>query len=134
MGGKKDERGEGVDGEAWHWHVSHLGVISRHDHLAAVEGDARGHVGGSEKELRPVVGEKGRVPSALVLGERIDGRLKLFRRLEKPRLGEHLPSLHVVTLQTAEEAADVVAGVARLHGLVKHLDASHSRLLRLAEA
>ena len=58
----------------------------------------------------------------------------LLDRLERVGLAEHLAALHVVALQPAQQAADVVAGVARLQQLVEHLDAGDRRLLRLAQA
>src|SRR3954468_11358409 len=51
-------------------------VVARHDHLLALrELDRAGHVRRAEVELRTVVVEERRVPSALVLREDVDLRL-----------------------------------------------------------
>src|SRR5215203_6326137 len=51
----------------------HLGVVTRHHHLAALgEGHDAGHVRGPEVELRTVVVEERRVTAALLLGEHVD--------------------------------------------------------------
>src|SRR5262244_3748577 len=55
----------------------HGGVVAGHDHLGARRQRAlAGHVGGAEIELRTVVVEEWRVPTALLLGEDVSLRLE----------------------------------------------------------
>src|SRR6476619_1665692 len=69
-------------------------VVARHDHLLALrELDRAGHVRRAEVELRAVVVEERRVPSALVLREDVDLRLELRVRRDRARLRQHLPAL-----------------------------------------
>src|SRR4051794_14099368 len=113
----------------------HLDVVARHDHLRALGqvGDA-GHVGRAEVELGPIAGEERRVAAALLLLEDVDLGLELGVRGDRARLAEHLAALDVLTLGAAQQAADVVAGLALIEDLAEHLDAGHDRRGRVGDA
>merc|ERR1719421_2274826 len=84
------------------------------------------HVGGPEEELRAIVGEEGRVPSPLLLGEDVNLALELRRGLDAPRLADHLPAKHLVTLHTPQQEAHGLAGAPLLEGLLLHAPCHHS--------
>src|SRR3954447_10485302 len=109
----------------------HLDVVTRHDHLRALGqvGDA-GHVRRAEVELRPVAVEERRVTATLLLLQAVDLSGELRVRRDRARLAENLPALDLLTLGTAEEATDVVAGLALVEDLAEHLDAGDDRLGR----
>src|ERR687890_2497866 len=87
----------------------HVGVVTGHDHLGALgEGHDAGHVGRAEVELRPVVAVERRVPAAPVLGQDVDLRLELGVRGDRARLADDLAALDVLTLDAAEQQADVL--------------------------
>ena len=110
-------------------------VVARHHHLGALRQlDDAGHVGGAEVELRPVVGEERGVTAALLLGEDVGLGLELGVRLDRTRLAEHLAALYVLALRAAQQAADVVAGLALVEQLAEHLDAGHGGLGGRAQA
>src|SRR3954451_7325231 len=91
----------------------HFGVVARHDHLRALgEGHDAGHVGGAEVELRAVVVEERRVPTALVLGQDVDLRLEPGVRGDRAGLDHDLAALDILTLGAAKEQSDVLAGLA----------------------
>src|SRR5690606_16887182 len=70
----------------------------------------------------------------LVLAQHVDRRLELLVRLDAARRGENLATLDVLTLQTAEEAADVVARETLVEELLEHLHAGDDGLLGVLEA
>src|SRR6185503_3607498 len=92
-----------------------------------------GHVGGAEVELRPVVGEERGVTTALFLGQDVSLSLELGVRLDRTRLAQHLATLDFLALGTAEQRADVVAGLALIEQLAEHFDAGDDGLLRGAQ-
>jgi hypothetical protein len=106
-----------------------------HDHLGPAEqlGGA-GHVGRTEVELRAVAGEERRVTAALFLGQDVDFRLELRVRRDALGLGEHLAALELFLLDTAEEHADVLAGLAFVERLVEGLDAGNDGAARRLES
>src|SRR3712207_6272292 len=110
----------------------HLDVVARHDHLDAL-GQVRhaGHVRGPEVELRAVAGEERRVAAALLLLEGVHLGLELGVRRDRARLAEHLAALDLLALGAAQQAADVVAGLAAVEDLAEHLDAGDDGLGRL---
>src|SRR3954468_12531785 len=118
----------GVHGDGLDQFDLHLDVVAGHDHLGALRqlGDT-GHVRGPEVELRAVAVEERRVTAALLLLEDVDLRLELGVRRDRARLAEHLPALDLLTLDSAEEAADVVAGLTLVEDLAEHLDAGDHR-------
>src|SRR5215210_1039420 len=101
----------------------HVRVVARHDHLLALrELDRAGHVRRAEIELRAVVVEERRVPSALVLREHVDLGVEVRVRRDRARLGEHLPALDLFALGAAQERAGVVAGLGVVERLLEHLE------------
>src|SRR4051794_7433173 len=102
----------------------HLDVVAGHDHLGALGqlGHA-GDVGRAEVELGPVAGEERRVTATLLLLEDVDLGLELGVRRDRAGLAQHLAALDVLALGPAEQAADVVAGLALVEDLAEHLDA-----------
>src|SRR5215212_4195912 len=118
----------GVHGDGLDQLDLHLDVVARHDHLRALRqlGDS-GHVRGPEVELRAVAVEERRVAAALLLLEDVHLRLELRVGRDRARLAEDLPALDLLALDAAEEAADVVAGLALVEDLAEHLDARDHR-------
>src|ERR671938_1172646 len=110
----------------------HLDVVARHDHLRPL-GEVRhpGHVGRAEVELRPVAVEERGVAAALLLLQAVDLGLELRVRRDRARLAEHLSALDVLALEPAQQAADVVPGLALVEDLAEHLDAGDDGLRRL---
>ena len=64
-----------------------------------------GHVRRAEVELRPVAVEERRVTAALFLLQHVHLGLELRVRGDRARLRQHLPALHVVALDAAQQAA-----------------------------
>src|SRR5699024_9616749 len=90
---------------------AHLGVVTGHDHLGALgQRDDAGNVRGAEVELRTVVRVERVVTAALVLGEDVDVRLEVGVRGDRTRSSNNLTTLDVVTLETTQEQATVLAG------------------------
>src|ERR671939_2195554 len=114
----------GVHGDGLDELDLHLDVVARHDHLRALGqvGDA-GHIRRAEVELRPVPVEERGVATALLLLEDVHLGLEVRVRRDRARLAEHLPALDLLPLDAAQEAADVVAGLALVEDLAEHLDA-----------
>src|SRR3954468_10961440 len=101
----------------------HVRVVARHDHLLALrELDRAGHIRRAEVELRAVVVEERRVPSALVLRQHVDLCLELRVRRDRARLCEHLATLDLLALRSAQESARVVAGLGVVERLLEHLE------------
>src|SRR5262245_3616151 len=113
----------------------HRHVVARHYHLRALRQvhDTR-HVGGAEIELRTIVGEERRMAAALFLGEDVGLRLELRMRLNRAGLAQHLAALDLLALGAAQQAADIVTGLALIEQLAEHLDAGHNGLLGRADA
>src|SRR5204862_6736086 len=110
----------------------HVRVVAGHDHLLALgELDVPRDVRRPEVELRPVAVEERRVAAALLLREDVDLGLELRVRSDRARLREHLAPLDILTLDAAQETADVVAGLALVAELLEHLDPRDDRLARL---
>src|SRR5712692_6827192 len=113
----------------------HGDVVARHHHLGAFgQLDLTGHIRGAHIELRAVSLEEGGVPATLLLGQDVDLRLELGVRLDGAGLGQHLAALDLLALDAAQQAADVVAGLAGIQQLVEHLDAGHHRLAGVVDA
>src|ERR1700694_797649 len=113
----------------------HGDVVARHHHLGALgQLDLSGHFRGPDVELRTVTLEERRVPAALLLGQDVDLRLELRVRLDRAGLGQHLAALDLLALDAAQQAADVVAGLAGIQQLVEHLDAGDHRLAGVVDA
>src|SRR2546427_768127 len=113
----------------------HVDVVARHHHLGALgQLDLAGHVRGAHVELRAVPLEERRVAATLFLGEDVDARVELGVRLDRAGLGQYLAALDLLALDAAQQAADVVARLARIQQLVEHLHAGHHRLARVVDA
>src|ERR1700758_880306 len=109
--------GDGLD----QLHVD-VGVVTGHHHLGTIrQRHHTGYVGGAEVELRAVVVEERRVPSALVLGQDVHAALELGVRRGGTGLDDDLAALHVLTLDTTQQQPDVVAGLALVEQLAEHL-------------
>src|SRR3990170_3052210 len=87
----------------------HRHVVPRHHHLHPRRPRAHPrHVRRPEVELRPVPLEERRVPPPLVLRQHVDLRLELLVRLDRPRLRQHLPPLHLVLVDPPQQRPHVV--------------------------
>src|ERR687891_1675974 len=75
----------------------HRHVVPRHHHLHAPRQRAYPrHVRRPKVKLRPIPVEKRRVPPPLLLRQHVHLGLELLERLDRPRLGQHLPPLHLL--------------------------------------
>src|SRR5438445_2298933 len=110
-------------------------VIARHDHLDAVrQANFAGDVRGLEEELRLVTAEEWRVPSSFVLAQDVDFTLELRPRPDRARSGNHLTAPDLVTLDAAQQEADVLAGFAPVQRTVERLDAGANTFENVAQA
>src|SRR6266851_1640510 len=113
----------------------HGNVVAGHHHLGTLRQlDLAGHIRGPYVELRPVALEERGVAATLLLGEDVDLRLELGVRLDRSGLGQDLTALDFIALDTAQQAADVVARLAGIEQLVEHLDTGHDRLAGVVDA
>ena len=79
----------------------HHDVIARHAHLGAFrQGDDAGHVGGTEVELRTIVGEERGVTAAFVLGQNVDLGLEDLVGMDRTGLSQNLATLDLGTVNT----------------------------------
>src|SRR5476649_895842 len=102
----------------------HRDIVPRHHHFGAFRQlDDAGDVGGAEVELRTVVGKERGVTPALVLGQDIGFRHKHRVGGDAARLGQNLAALDAVTLDTAQQCADIVARLALVQQLPEHFHA-----------
>src|SRR3989304_4203926 len=83
------------------------------------------HVRRPKVELRPVPVEKRRVPPPLLLRQHVDLRLELPVRLDRPRLGEHLPPLYLLLVDPPQQTAHVVPRLPLVQELAEHLHPPH---------
>ena len=105
-------------------------VVARHHHLHTLRQLRRPrHVRRPEEELRPIPVEKRRVPPALLLGQDVRLRLELHVRRDRPRLGAHLPALHVLALRASQKQSHVVSRLPLIQELAEHLHSRHDLLL-----
>src|SRR5262245_15142065 len=110
----------------------HRHVVPRHHHLHPARQRAHPrHVRRPKIKLRPVPVEKRRVPPPFVLPQHVHLRLELLVRLDRPRLRQHLPPLHFVFIDPAQQRADVISGSSFVQHPPTHLHPLHHRLLRL---
>src|SRR5437763_955126 len=113
----------------------HIDVVARHHHLGVLgQLHLAGNVRGPDVELWAVALEERRVTAALLLGQHIDLRIELGMRLDRAGLRQHLATLDLLALDAAQQAADVVARLARIQQLVEHLDAGYDRLAGRVDA
>ena len=71
--------------------------------------------------------------AAFFLRECIDLSFKFGVRFDAAAFGEHHAALHMLFLGTTEKDSGIVASLPLVQGLVKHFDASHRGLLRIAD-
>src|SRR5262249_35601286 len=68
-----------------------------------------------------------------LLRQHVHLRLELLVRLDRPRLRQHLPPLHVVLLRPPQQRPDVVPRLPLVQELAVHLHPRHHRRVRLPE-
>src|SRR5215469_7530875 len=109
-------------------------VVARHDHLGTFrQRKHSGDVGGLEIKLRAIAVEERGVASAFILGQDVDRPLEFGVRRDRAGGREHLAALDLLALDAAQQHADVVARLAFIEQLAKHLDAGNHRLGGIAE-
>ncbi|EAQ26162.1 ISxac3 transposase [Roseovarius sp. 217] len=107
-----------------------LQVVAGHHHFGAFGQHHRaGHIRGTEVELRTVVGKERRVTATLFLGQDIGLGLELGVRQNRFRLAQNLTTLNALTVDAAQQNADVVARFPTIQELAEHLDAGTGRRL-----
>src|SRR6266478_4197049 len=110
----------------------HRHVVPRHHHLHPARQRAHPrHVRRPKVKLRPIPVEIRRVPPPLFLRQHVHLGLELLVRLDRARLGQHLPPLHLVLVHPPQERPDVVPRLPLVQELAKHLHPRHHALLRL---
>ena len=110
--------------------AAELNIVARHDHFGAFRKVCNtGNVGGAEVELRTIAIEEWGVTATFVLGKDVNLTLEFRVRSNRAGLAENLTTNDVFTLDTTEEAADVVASLSLVEELTEHLDARANRLL-----
>ena len=98
-------------------------MITWLNHFGALwELDATSDIGGAEVELWTIVVEEWSVAATLVLGKDVNLSLELGVRSDGTWSSQHLTTLDLVTVDTAEEQTDVVASLSGIHDLVEGLD------------
>src|SRR5690606_18035467 len=83
---------------------------------------------------RTVVREERRMTTAFFLRQDVGFGHELLVRLDRTRLAQDLATLDAVTVHTANQRADVVAGLALVEQLAEHFNAGNRRLRRRADA
>ena len=112
---------------------SHGDIIAGHGHFDAVgEGDRAGDVGSTDVELGTIAGEEGSMPAALIAAEDIDLGFEEGVRGDGLRSGEDLAALDIISFDAAQEAADVIAGLAGVQDFTEHFDAGNDGGLGIA--
>ena len=107
----------------------HVDVVAGHAHLNSFgKGDDAGNVGGTEVELGTVVVKEGGVTAALVLGQNVDLALELGVGVDGLGSSQNLTTLNSLLVDTTEQAANVVASLSVLQGLVEHFGAGNGGL------
>src|SRR3989338_7949975 len=103
---------------------AHLDVVSGHGHgVGGGELDGAGDVGRAEEEGGAVGGGEGGVAAALLLGEAVHLGLEALVLLVGAGGAQHLAAADVLALDAAQQAAQVVAGLAKVEYLAEHLHA-----------
>src|SRR6266850_1349403 len=112
----------------------HRHVVPRHHHLRPRRQRAHPrHVRRPEVELRPVPVEIRRVPPALFLRQHVHLGLELLVRLDRARLGQHLPPLDLFLVDPPQQRPDIVPRLPLVQQLAEHLHARHHRLARVLD-
>src|SRR5690606_35230662 len=101
----------------------HLHVVARHYHLDTFRQlTGAGDVRGAEVELRTVAFEEWRVTATFVFAQHVHFGFKLGVRLDGARLAQHLSTLNVVALGTAQQNTDVLTGTTFVEQLAEHFN------------
>src|SRR5207253_4092036 len=108
----------------------HVVPLHHHRHPARQRAHPR-HIRRPKVKLRPIPVEKRRVPPPLLLRQHVHLRLELLVRLDRARLGQHLPPLHLFLVHPPQERPDVVPRLPLVEELAKHLHPRHHALRRL---
>src|SRR5487761_1966010 len=109
----------------------HRNVVPRHHHLRPPRQHAAPrHVRRPEIKLRPIPVEVRRVPTPLLLRQHIHLAAELRVRRDRPRLRQHLASLHFLPLRPPQQHPDVVPRLPLIQQLPEHLHPRAHRLQR----
>src|SRR5215813_46015 len=109
----------------------HRHVVPRHHHLHPRRQRAHPrHVRRPKVKLRPIPLEERRVPPPLLLRQHVHLGLERLVRLDRPRLRQHLPPLHPVLIDPAQERPNVVPRLPLVQKLAEHLHPRHHALPR----
>src|SRR6202034_3161460 len=112
-----------------------LNIVARHAHLSARRKLRRPrHVRRTEVELGTVAVEERSVTSALFLRQHVNLALEVGVGLDRTRLGQYHPALHIFLRNTAQQKPRVVARQTLVQLLLEHFNAGADRLAGLAEA
>src|SRR5512140_1162733 len=110
-------------------------IVSRHHHLHTLrQGNVPRHIHRPDVELRTIATEECLVPSTFFFLQHIHFRQKLLVRRHTARLGQYLPTLHIFTLDAAQQDACIVACHHFIQFLVEHFGTGNHRGLRLAQS
>src|SRR5437867_9395487 len=110
----------------------HRHVVPRHHHLRPRRQRAHPrHVRRPKVKLRPVPVEVRRVPPPLFLRQHVHFRLELLVRLDRPRLGQHLPPFHFFLVDPPQQRPHIVPRLPLVQELAEHLHPRHHRLARV---
>src|SRR5579863_2245418 len=113
-------------------HQAH--VVARHHHLSSCRQFRHARdIRRPEVKLRPVSLEERRVPPAFILAQYVYLAPELLVRRDRSRLCDHLPALHIIFFNAAQQQAYVIARFPRVQKLLEHFHARHYRLARVAE-
>ena len=104
-------------------------IVARHTEFNIVrQRDDAGNVCCSEVELRSVIGNKRLMTSALFLGKNVNFALKFRMGFDGTGLRENLASFDFISLNTTEQATDIVAGFCKVKQFSEHFDTGNNRL------
>src|SRR5690606_11411332 len=79
-------------------------------------------------DRRTIVRDERGVASSLLLGEDIGLSLESGMRIDRLRLGQNLAALDAVTVDAAQQRADIVAGLTAIEQLAEHFHTGADRL------
>src|SRR4026209_1937834 len=109
-------------------------IVSRHHHLHTFrQGDVARHIHRADVELRSITTEECLVPPTLFLLQHIHLRQELLVRRDTARFHQHLPTLHILPLDAAQQNASIVTCHHFIQFLVEHFRARDDRGLRVTQ-
>jgi hypothetical protein len=98
-------------------------IVARHYHFHPVrQGYYTGNIRGPEVKLGTIAVEKRSMTATLVFAKNIALGFEVGMRGDGTRLGQNLSALNLITLHTAKQSADIVAGLAFIEKLSEHLN------------